>query len=124
MKGDQNPMVTKLKRAKSFMLRNLNPKRAVAGAYLAMSSLCMGVFAITVNTTDVSANKLVNNLVGTILDIFRWIGVLLLVWAVGQVIMAFKNEDADSKSRAMMMAVVSILLITLKSVLQTIGIIT
>jgi hypothetical protein len=35
-------------------------------------------------------------------------------------VLAFKNEDADSKSRAMMMAVVSIVLISIKTILNSV----
>ena len=37
-------------------------------------------------------------------------GWLLLAWGIGQLVLAFKNEDADSKSRAMMLIVVAIIL--------------
>ena len=42
---------------------------------------------------------------------------LLLAWSVGMLFLAFKNDDADSKSRAMMMMIVSIVLIAFKTIL-------
>lgn len=122
-------MIKQLKNAATATLKKMNPKRAIILTYLSVMALSMGVFAsstsnsIQISTEDVKAENLVAKLAGTILDIFRWIGALLLIWSVAQVVMAFKNEDADSKSRAMMMAIVSITLITLKTVLKTIGII-
>lgn len=122
-------MIKQLKNAATATLKKMNPKRAIILTYLLVMALSMGVFAsstsnsIQISTEDVKAENLVAKLAGTILDIFRWIGALLLIWSVAQVVMAFKNEDADSKSRAMMMAIVSITLITLKTVLKTIGII-
>lgn len=122
-------MIKQLKNAATATLKKMNPKRAIILTYLSVMALSMGVFAsstsdsIQISTEDVKAENLVAKLAGTILDIFRWIGVLLLIWSVGQVVMAFKNEDADSKSRAMMMAIVSIMLITLKTILKAIGII-
>lgn len=47
-----------------------------------------------------SAKTLVQNLLGYVFAIFKYIGWLLLAWGVGQLVLAFKNEDADSKSRA------------------------
>lgn len=122
-------MIKQLKNAATATLKKMNPKRAIILTYLSVMALSMGVFAsstsdsIQISTEDVKAENLVAKLAGTILDIFQWIGVLLLIWSVGQVVMAFKNEDADSKSRAMMMAIVSIMLITLKTILEAIGII-
>ena len=58
------------------------------------------------------------NLIAIVCDIFRMIGAVLLVWAIGQLVMAFRNEDADSKSRAMMVLVCAILLISVKTVYQ------
>lgn len=66
--------------------------------------------------------KIVGKLIDSIWTIFRYIGILLLAWSVGMLVLAFKNEDADSKSRAMMMLVVSCLLIGLKTIWSTLGI--
>lgn len=57
---------------------------------------------------------MVANIIATVGDIFLLIGAVLLVWAVGQLVMAFRNEDADSKSRAMMLIVSSCLMMSTK----------
>lgn len=59
-------------------------------------------------------------LLGYVLKIFQYIGALLLVWAIAQLVLAFKNEDADSKSRAMMMLLVAVILCCLKPVVQAV----
>ena len=51
-------------------------------------------------------------LISYVFKIFFYIGAVLLAWSIGQLIMAFKNEDADSKSRAVMVIVVSCLLMS------------
>lgn len=66
------------------------------------------------------ANEMVLNLVNVICTIFRYIGILLLVWAIGMLVLAFKNEDANSKTRSMMLLVVSIVLIAIKSIVMLI----
>ena len=65
-----------------------------------------------------AADGMVSTLIDIICKIFRYIGILLAVWAVGMLVLAFKNEDADSKSRAMMLLVVSIILIAIDSVVD------
>lgn len=98
---------------------------ALATAAFTAQNIMLNAYAddITVNTEDIDTAALMGKIVGTVLSIFQWIGVLLLVWGVGQLVMAFKNEDADSKSRAIMMIVSSALLIGLKALLTAIGII-
>lgn len=48
-------------------------------------------------TTDV-----MNKIKDLVYKIFKYIGFILVIWGVGQLILAFKNEDSDSKSRAIM----------------------
>ena len=73
---------------------------------------------------DLGKNATMDGLMSAILDIifqiFRYVGILLLVWSIAQIVMAFKNDDADSKQKGMMIAVISIVLITLSFVLKPI----
>lgn len=84
-------------------------------------------FAAGVNMVPVfAAGELstAENLVGTMIYyvclIFQFIGLLLAVWSVGQLVLAFKNEDADSKSRAIMLLVVSCILIAIKTIVNAV----
>lgn len=89
-------------------------------ASLAVISGNMTVYANT-NTglsseVTETADNLVQKFVDIIFYIFRTVGILLLAWAIAQLVIAFKNEDADSKQRATILLVISILLIVLKSI--------
>ena len=68
------------------------------------------------------ASDMVIKLVNLVCKIFLYIGILLAVWAVGMLILAFKNEDADSKSRAMMMLVVACMLMGVQALVTELGI--
>ena len=57
-----------------------------------------------------------NDLVSYVCKIFFYIGCILLVWSIGQLVLAFKNEDADSKSRAIMVLVCSLLLMSVDTI--------
>lgn len=70
---------------------------------------------------NVSAKAMVGNMIGIVCSIFSYIGMLLLVWGIGQLVLAFKNEDADSKSRAMMLIVASIVLMSVRAIVGTLG---
>lgn len=89
---------------------------AVGSAMTAAMPFATMSLAAPASSSD-TAKNLVGTVLGVICDIFLAIGVLLLAWSVGMLFLAFKNEDADSKSRSMMMAVVSIVLIAFKGIL-------
>ena len=77
------------------------------------------ITAIASTTTMAMAAPTAEGLIGEILKvIFKiagYIGVLLLVWGVVVLVLAIRNEDADSKSRAVLFIVVAIVLLCLGS---------
>jgi hypothetical protein len=93
-----------------------------------LRAACIGVTACIMTTLtpfvyaadgDIEgADVTVSKLVDIIVSIFRYIGILLLAWSIGMLVLAFKNEDADSKSRALMLLVVSCVLIGIKSLIS------
>lgn len=87
-------------------------KEVVALAAIATSAMPISVYAL-----DSGTSGLMTKILNIIYDIFKYIGVLLLAWSIGMLVLAFKNEDADSKSRAMMMMVVSVALIGLGAII-------
>lgn len=58
-----------------------------------------------------AAATVITQMIDIICKVFRYVGVVLAVYSIGQLVMAFKNEDADSKSRATTMLVVAGVLI-------------
>jgi len=80
----------------------------------------------TVATTSVAAfasgggasgaKSIIGGLLGYVFGIFFYIGVVLLAWGIGQLVLAFKNEDGDSKSRAIMLIVASIVLMGISGI--------
>lgn len=81
---------------------------------VALSASVLSVCGIAVPVAfadEAATDKIVGSIIDVIVDIFKYIGIILLVWSVGMLVLAFKNEDADSKSRAIMLLVVSLVLI-------------
>ena len=72
--------------------------------------------AVMTVAASVDEEGLIKNVLGIIFKLFRYIGILLLAWSIGMLVLAFKNEDADSKSRSIMMMVVSVVLITVETI--------
>lgn len=110
-----------LKKVKSFVQ---NPgkkgKVAVAMSVMLVMTALFSLFVFAADASDGGMSDIINALLDVILKIFFYIGILLLAWSVGMLVLAFKNEDADSKSRSMMLLVVSIALIGLKPLLEAV----
>ena len=92
---------------------NARTLKIVAGS-TASAALVSTSFAFASGT----AEGLVKNMLSYVFAIFKYIGWLLLAWGIGQLVLAFKNEDADSKSRAMMLIVVAIILTVIGTIFK------
>ena len=111
-----------MKKFKNFFKGlKVDAKSMMATLAVALPSASMlGVSAADSFATNVTADPdtLFSSVLNIIYRIFRYIGIFLLAWSIGMLVLAFKNEDADSKSRAMMMAVVSIVLVGIPSIIK------
>jgi hypothetical protein len=97
------------------MLKHLRNSALAMSA--AATTMVPTAFAATLSGTSLAIVKAILDLVQTL---GLTIGVILLAWSVIMLILAFKNEDADSKSRAIMLLVVSIALIGIGGFLKPI----
>lgn len=90
-----------------------------------MTMACMFIMMsgmMTFAAGSSTASSLISNIVAIILAMFRWVGVVLLVWGVAQFIMAIKRTDAESKSDAIQTIICAIVLISLKTVIESLKI--
>lgn len=85
-----------------------------------LSSAVIGVIPAYAASSG-NAKTLAGDAVGTVVTVMQYVGALLGVWALAQLFLAFKNEDADSKSRAMMTLMASILLVCIKPIASAIA---
>ena len=65
-----------------------------------------------------AAEKVLEQMIDIICKVFKYVGIVLAVYSIGQLVMAFKNEDDDSKSRATTMLVVACVLIGIKTLVD------
>ena len=99
------------------------------GFIIAMVIITMMMMACILNVSFADSDyastirDLIEKMVSIIGTIFQAVGAVLTVYSVGQLILAFKNEDADSKSRASTMMVVGVVLIALPGVIETLGLV-
>lgn len=73
---------------------------------------------------NTSADQLVTAIINVVFYISRYVGVIFIVSGVYQLVMAYKDEgNPDGKSRGIHLSIVGIVLIGLKGILQTVGLI-
>lgn len=72
-------------------------------------------------TDDIA--DILTQLIDIIGTIFIGVGILLLAYSIGQLVLAFKNEDADSKSRASMQLIVAVCLIAIRPIIDSLDLV-
>ena len=83
-----------------------------------MTSISMAL----ATTDDDPAATTIESMIDIICTVFRYVGVVLAAYSIGALVMAFKNEDADSKSRATTLLVVACVLIGIVKLVDKTGI--
>lgn len=117
-KGKEISMFNNAKEKISKIKSGVNSKCALASAYL-ITTLTSITGHADVNSVD--PDVLVKTLIDYVFKIFQYIGVILLAWSIGSLVLAFKDENADGKSRAIMVLVVSVLLISVGTIFDALN---
>jgi hypothetical protein len=80
--------------------------------------------SVTVSGDDVSASTVMGKVIGMLLTITRFAGVALAVYGVYEIIMSFTQNQAEAKTKGVIMTLSGVIMVALKSVLIGFGIIT
>lgn len=118
MKNLLNTVKTK---ALSVKEKALNKAMPALLAFAALISTIVPGFALPGEGT--SPEALITSIIGIVLTLARYIGIVLVVTGVFQLVMAYKDDNADSKTRGVQLAIVGVILIGLKTLLTTAGLI-
>lgn len=90
----------------------LTKATCTAAAMSAMMTIAPVMCAI--NPDGISIEEIMGTVLGIIFTVAMYIGIILAVWGLFQLVMSLKNDDAEAKSRATQLMVVGIVLIGLK----------
>ena len=90
---------------------------AATTAVMVGMSQVMPVFC-ALNPDGIDIETIIGSILGIILTIAMYVGVVLLTYAVFQLVMSFKNDDAEGQSRATQLLGVSAVLIGLKKLMS------
>ena len=97
-------------------------KIAVMAAMTAL--MVMPVCATGLTPVDnIDPLQTIGKIAKTMMDILRYIGLVFIVWGGFQFGMAMKDEDAASKSKAIMVLVAGVLMVGLPALLKGFGLI-
>lgn len=92
------------------------------------ASLCTA-FAFAVPTSaltikdDVSTEQVIGGFVDIVCQLARYVGIVIVVIGVVMFVLAQKDDNAESQSRAVRLAVVGAFLLSLKTVLKLTGLV-
>lgn len=79
--------------------------------------------AVSVKTDGASADTMMNKVVGVLLSITRYAGVALVVYGVYEIVMSFMQSQPEAKTKGIIMALSGVAMISMKSILQGIGVV-
>lgn len=97
-----------------------NKKTVILGVVM----VCIMAIAFTIlpafadNTVPPQLTELLDSMIFYVGLIFQTVGILLGIYAVGQMIMAFKDENPDAKTKATTLLVVAIILVGLPAIIK------
>lgn len=90
----------------------------------ATSPLMAAAGGVTVNiAADADIGTMIGKIIDQVLTLARYVGVILLIFGIYQLYMSFKDENPDGKIKAITLLVTSVGLMTIKSIMSAIGVI-
>lgn len=88
---------------------------------IAFASAGLVAPALATQVADVTADQMMGLVIDIILKVASYVGSVMIVFAAFQLIMAFKDENPDAKTRATMLIISGVFLFGLRSVLTLVG---
>ncbi|MBQ9611979.1 MAG: hypothetical protein IJV14_05250 [Lachnospiraceae bacterium] len=84
----------------------------------------LNITGVTINDSGNTADTFVASLAGIVMKVAQYGGVVLMLWGAVMFGFAIKNDEPESKQKALMCAIAGVVLFFLRSILQGAGIIT
>lgn len=89
----------------------------------ALKVFAFGSDEVSINSGEnVNATQLMGKIIGILLTITRFAGVGLVVFGVYEIVMSFMQQQPEAKTKGIIMAMAGIVMIALKSILQSVGV--
>ena len=98
--------------------------------YAAILAAIMPVFYVGTNycsrvsvNTNATTENVLGGVIGVIIEIAKYVGIVLAISGVFMLILAYKDDNADGQSRAVRLVVVAVALLGLRTLLKVTGLI-
>lgn len=97
--------------------------------FSAFATLCSALMFAMPACADVTVNDKLNTktmiggIIGFVIEVAKWMGLVVVAAGIFMFVFAYKDDNAESQSRAARFAVVGALLIGLESILELTGLI-
>ena len=105
-------------RGREDSLQLYNQRLLYAALMLAAVAFMLIVRPVFAVEGEETVKEILEEMISIVGLVFSAVGVILAIYSVGQLVLAFKNEDADSKSRASTMLVVAVILIAFPAIVN------
>lgn len=97
---------------------------AMSAMALATASTALADWdSVTVSDGSADAQEMMGKIIGILLTISRFVGVALVVYGVYEVVMSFMQNQPEAKTKGIVMALAGIVMTTLKSILESLGVV-
>ncbi len=83
---------------------------------------CADFDQVNVADSNPNASQMMGKVIGILLTITRYVGVALVIYGVYEVIMSFMQNQPEAKTKGIVMALAGVVMIALKSLLTTMGV--
>lgn len=78
---------------------------------------------VSITATDTDAGALMGKIIGILLTVMRYVGVAMVVYGVYEIVMSIQNNQPEAKTKGIIMALSGVIMIAIKSVLSSLGLI-
>ncbi|MGN0671728.1 MAG: hypothetical protein ACI4KE_03770 [Anaerovoracaceae bacterium] len=89
----------------------------------AMAVICTLVLAPVLTFCVPSTDQVMKGVINIIFEVAKYVGIVLAVSGIFQLILAYKDDNADGQSRAVRLVVVALVLLGLKTLVKMTGLI-
>lgn len=100
---------------------------AMAAASITAAQVSAGGFGddvtITATGNGSDAGTLMGKIIGILLTITRFVGVALVIYGVYEIVMSFMQNQPEAKTKGIVMALAGVVMIGLKSIITSLGIV-
>ena len=103
------------------MLKTISKRLSKNRAMICTLMFMLMMLPMATFCTDANVSKVLSGVVNIIFTVARYVGIVLGISGIFQLILAYKDDNADGQSRAVRLVVVALVLIGLKTLVNVTG---